>query len=63
MTDYVLSLKVLQDCLLEIKIWNVTSDETIKKLIGHTGWVMSLLVLQDGSLSSCSDDKQQEFGI
>ena len=34
----------------------ISQQQTLKKLTGHTDWVRSLAVLQDGTLASCSDD-------
>jgi WD40 repeat protein len=65
-TSSVYSLTVLPDGTLasgggsfdwHIRIWNLTSDETIKTLTGHTSWINSLVVLPDGSLVSGSNDK------
>ena len=39
-----------------IRLWNTTTGELCKTLIGHTDWVGSLVVLPDGRLASGSAD-------
>ena len=39
-----------------IRIWNSTTGKLLKTLRGHTRWVTSLAVLQDGTLASGSND-------
>ena len=34
-----------------------TDRQTLKKLKGHTGWVNALVLIQDGTLVSCSRDE------
>ena len=41
----------------EIKIWDKSTQELKRILKGHTDWVNSLLVLQNGDLASGSTDK------
>ena len=43
--------------LSEIKIWNISDGICIKSLIGHTNFVRDLVLLPNGSLVSCSQDK------
>ncbi len=40
-----------------IKIWNFENKKCIKTLKGHNGFVRDLLLLPNGSLVSCSEDK------
>ena len=41
----------------KIKIWNIDDGRCIKTLNGHTSWVSDLLLLPNGYLVSCSEDK------
>ena len=40
-----------------INIWDVDTAICIRTLLGHSGWVLTLLALEDGSLASGSTDK------
>ena len=59
----VICLKHLSESLFasgsykEIKIWKIDDGRCIKSLIGHSDWVRYLLLLQNGFLASCSNDK------
>ena len=61
-TSEVWSLALMRDETLacgcqdtQIRIWNTTTGLIVKTLSGHTGTVLSLTVLNDGSLVSGSD--------
>jgi WD40 repeat protein len=40
-----------------IRIWSSLTSQIVKTLTGHTSRVLSLVILQDGLLASCSADK------
>jgi WD40 repeat protein len=62
---YVMRLSLLSDATLaysfgydgEISILNIDDMQTISELRGHTRGVVSLLLLSNETLASCSNDK------
>ena len=57
------SIKILSEktfasgSIKEINIWNIDDGRCVKTLNGHKSYVRCMLLLQNGSLVSCSEDK------
>jgi WD40 repeat protein len=41
----------------KIKLWSVVSEKEMKTFSGHSDWVMSLVLLSNGHLTSASSDR------